>query len=127
MKTGATLGFSDGFLDIKISGHGDADGAGRISFKDDDLEWGDGEDSDWRSMKLPRSELEAIRDFLNKWLPPTPVCVVRVTDRGIIGDHFRTFSSREKADAFADRARKSIGWRSARVVETTLDDDTVPT
>lgn len=69
LKRGATLSFCDGLLNVQISGYGSHDGAGRIYFREDDLQWGDGEDSHWRFMRLPKSELEAIRDFLNEHLP----------------------------------------------------------
>lgn len=69
LKRVATISFCEGLLDINLSGCGDKDGAGRISFTDNDLDWGHGEDSHWRFMRLPKSELEAIRDFLNQHLP----------------------------------------------------------
>jgi len=63
LKHGAVLSFVDGLLEVNDNGDG------RISFKEDDLEWADGTDH-WRFARLKKSELESIRDFLNKWLPP---------------------------------------------------------
>lgn len=69
LKCLPTLSFVEGLLEIRTAGYGNENGSGRISFKDDDLDWGDGEDSHWRFMRLPKAELEAIRDFLNEHLP----------------------------------------------------------
>ena len=55
-----------------------------------------------------------------------PVYIVTVRDRGILGESLRAFTTREKAEAFAEDARKSIGWRSAEVALCILDDATVP-
>lgn len=68
----ATLSFCEGLIKINLAGFGEKDGDGRISFQEEDLDWGHGEDSHWRFMRLPKSELEAIRDFLNRHLPATP-------------------------------------------------------
>jgi hypothetical protein len=62
-----SLSFEDGLFTIK------ADGSGEISFKDDALDWGDGEDHDWRSQKLHASEVSAIRDWLNRSTSAPPL------------------------------------------------------
>ena len=63
-KRGAVLVFVDGLLEIKVTGYGKEDGSGVLSFKEDDPDEGR------RYAIIPKSELESIRDFLNKWLPP---------------------------------------------------------
>lgn len=72
LKRAASLSFDDGLLSVNLEGYGEKNGAGRISFTDNDLDWGDGEDAHWRFMRLPKSELEAIRDFLNEHLAVQP-------------------------------------------------------
>lgn len=74
MKTGSHLGFDRGSLHIKKEGYGDDKrGAGEFVFDDldlDDLPLDPDSESDARprSITLPRSELEAIRDFITKTL-----------------------------------------------------------
>lgn len=72
LKRAASLSFEGGLLTVNLQGYDQRNGDGRISFKDDDLDWGHGEDHGWRFMSLPKSELEAIRDWLNQHLPASP-------------------------------------------------------
>lgn len=64
LKRCAVLSFEGGLIEVNLEGYGERDGAGRVSFKEDDLDYGHGEDRGWRYMRLPKSELEEIRDFL---------------------------------------------------------------
>jgi len=63
--SGAALSFEPGVLNVN------RDGSGSIAFKDDDLDWEGGEQGgpDYRFANIPASEMVAIRDFLNKWVP----------------------------------------------------------
>lgn len=67
--TGAQLVFEGGSLILDFRKNG-----GHFAFTDDELEPVREYDEDgvWDGFlaKLPYAELEAIRDFLNKWLPP---------------------------------------------------------
>jgi hypothetical protein len=71
MKTAPTLAFEGGSLAFQQEGYGDRNGDGRLTFVEDDLDWEHSDESSVvvRSIRVPRSELEAIRDFLNKMLP----------------------------------------------------------
>jgi hypothetical protein len=72
MKRGAALGFEGGTLHLRLAGYPDP-GSGHFAFTDDELEpvREYNEDGVWDGfiVKLPSSELLAIRDFLNAWLP----------------------------------------------------------
>jgi hypothetical protein len=74
-KRQAQLSFEGGALIVMVEGH-PGPGSGHFAFTDDELEpvREYTEDGVWDGFlaKLPASELMAIRDFLNKWLPPTP-------------------------------------------------------
>lgn len=74
MKSELILSFEGGCLAVRQEGYGDQNGDGRLTFRDDDLDWDEGAESMVivRSIRLPRSELEAIRDFLVKTLAATP-------------------------------------------------------
>lgn len=67
MKSKSRLLFEGGSLSFNRLGYGEADGDGEISFKDGDLEYA-GHEAEYRALKIPRSELIAIRDFLIKEL-----------------------------------------------------------
>lgn len=71
MKTAPTLVFEGGSLEIRMQGYGEHNGDGRLVFIDDNLDWEHAVESSHvvRSIRAPKSELEAIRDFLNKMLP----------------------------------------------------------
>lgn len=75
MKRGAQLIFERGGLTLNLEGYADP-GSGQFAFSDDDLEyiteWDDEDGKRWDGWlaKLPATELAAIRDFLNKYLPP---------------------------------------------------------
>jgi hypothetical protein len=73
--TGAQLVFEGGSLGLDFRKR-----RGNFAFTDEQLEPVREYDEDgvWDGflVKLPNSELEAIRDFLNKWLPPQPPCTV---------------------------------------------------
>lgn len=103
LKYRPTLSFCEGLIDIRLKGYGEQDGSGHISFKDDDLEWGDGEDSHWRYMNLPKSELEAIRDFLNEWLPKASVETVARAIAEADGEDYM-----EDYQRYDDRARAAM-------------------
>jgi hypothetical protein len=74
MKSSVAFGFEPGTLCIYRSGHGDKDGAGHIAFNEDKIQWEAHEDDAGHTVWVPiaRSELLAIRDFLNKEFPPEP-------------------------------------------------------
>lgn len=63
-KVSPGLAFEGGSLSIKGQGFGDQDGSGEFTFKDEDLEWGHGEDEGYRSIRLGKSELAAIRQAI---------------------------------------------------------------
>jgi len=71
LKVQSTLAFEGGALTIKRSGFPN-NGDGTLTFDDDKLDWEHKIDRDgsYRTISLPHSELVAIRDFLNKELPP---------------------------------------------------------
>ncbi len=72
-KSGAALSFEGGNLVLNLRGYPDP-GSGQFAFTDDDLEPVREYDEDgvWDGflVKLPSSELLALRDFLNKYLSP---------------------------------------------------------
>jgi hypothetical protein len=72
-KFGAALSFDGGNLQLNLRGYPDP-GSGHFAFTDDQLEPVREYDEDgvWDGflVKLPASEIIALRDFLNKWLPP---------------------------------------------------------
>jgi len=103
VKNAATFGFCEGLIEINLSGYGDEDGAGRVSFKEDDLDWGDGEDSNWRFMRLAKSELEAIRDFLNQHMPAASVETIGRAIAAADGEDYM-----EDCERYDDRARAAI-------------------
>lgn len=70
LKRGQVLVFEGGTLTVNESGYGNRDGAGCLSFREDDLEWdADPASAATRYVNLPKSEIIAIRDFLNKMFP----------------------------------------------------------
>lgn len=69
-KLGSALSFEGGVFFVNVAGFGASDGDALLSFKDDDLDW---DEEDYRSIRIPNSELIAIRDELNKWFPPKPI------------------------------------------------------
>ena len=77
--TGAALVFEGGSLQLDFRKK-----RGHFAFTDDQLEPVREYDEDgvWDGflVKLPNSELEAVRDFLNKWLPPQPSHTGGVTE-----------------------------------------------
>lgn len=103
LKTRPVLVFSEGLIDIRSTGYGDQNGSGHISFKDDNLEWGDGENHNYRFMNLPKSEMEAIRDFLNEWLPAASVEVVGRAIAEADGEDYM-----EDCERHDDRARAAM-------------------
>lgn len=62
MKIQASLSFMGGTLLVNRAGYL-INGAGEFSFSDTDLAY-EGENCETRTIKLERSEIEAIRDFL---------------------------------------------------------------
>jgi hypothetical protein len=71
MKYSTYLSFEGGALRVNKSGFGEDDGSGELSFRDVDLEYDypdGGSSSTYQLIKIPKSELEAIRDFLVKEL-----------------------------------------------------------
>ncbi len=70
-KLRETLVFSEGVLSIHMTGYGQLNGSGVISFCDDVLDYADQGEDTVRFCKLPRSELIAIRDFLIRVLAAT--------------------------------------------------------
>lgn len=88
--TGACLGFEGGLLNIN------RDGSGNLAFAENDLEWEQDDESgkDYRYVNIPKSEFDAIRDFLDKWFP-------RVNQPHPIDDHEltpTTVDDREPSD-----------------------------
>lgn len=83
LKTAVVLSFEGGLLTINLAGYGEQNGSGRLSFKEEDLDWGHGEDMDWRSIRLPKSELEELRNFLNERLPPADAQKMMPADLGL--------------------------------------------
>ena len=69
-KVMPVLMFEGGDLHVKQSGYGANNGDGHLSFYDDDLDFADEPGKPARVLKLPKSELIAIRDFLNTQFPP---------------------------------------------------------
>lgn len=65
LRTENCLEFVSGGLSVKDDMHGDDAHWGRLTILDEDMDWDDGV----RILRLPPSELIAIRDFLNKVLP----------------------------------------------------------
>lgn len=63
LKTNSVFVFVDGTLTIKVSGHGRANGWGEFAFHEGQIEWSDG---GYALVEIPPSELDALRDFLNK-------------------------------------------------------------
>ena len=63
--TGACLGFEGGLLNIN------RDGSGNLAFAENDLEWEQDDESgkEYRYVNIPKSEFDAIRDFLDHWFP----------------------------------------------------------
>jgi hypothetical protein len=71
IKKSAVLSFQGGELAIRIEGYDANDGSGEFQFDDDNLEHlaHDDRDGSYWVSRLLKSELEALRDFLNEWLP----------------------------------------------------------
>lgn len=68
-KAKATLCFDGGALSINGPGYGDKCGDGEIEVNENDLVCSpDPEDADYRTLKLFRSELIAIRDHIDEFL-----------------------------------------------------------
>ncbi|API60565.1 hypothetical protein BSL82_15780 [Tardibacter chloracetimidivorans] len=67
-QTGAILVFSEGSI------HLNRDGSARLVFADEELEWDNDRETakDYRFQRLPASEVNAIRRFLNSRLPSPP-------------------------------------------------------
>lgn len=66
-KLQRTLIFEGGILHIKIAGYPGEEGSGELVVKEDDLDFPlHHEDEGYRILKLPRSELEEIRDYITK-------------------------------------------------------------
>lgn len=70
LKTAYVLEFEGGSLQVNGENYGVRSGDGRLAFDENDLKWEPHEDDDGahRTLSLPRSELIAIRDFLNKYV-----------------------------------------------------------
>lgn len=66
LKRNEVLSFDDGLLTVKMSGHGPADGWGRLAFHGRQIEI---DAEGYHITKIPPSELAALRDFLNRVLP----------------------------------------------------------
>ncbi len=65
IKRAPTLVFEGGQLGILAEGFGDKNGSGRLVIKESDLEF---DQDGYCTLPLPRSELIAIRDHINKSL-----------------------------------------------------------
>ncbi|API59501.1 hypothetical protein BSL82_09430 [Tardibacter chloracetimidivorans] len=67
-EVSAILVFSEGSI------HLNRDGSARLVFADDELEWDNDRETtkDYRFQRLPASEVNAIRRFLNSRLPSPP-------------------------------------------------------
>jgi hypothetical protein len=65
VKISEVLGFVDGVITVKVSGHGEENGDGHLSFNEDSL-FVEEDGSRWAKIKA--SELIAIRDFLDRVL-----------------------------------------------------------
>ena len=81
LKYQPSLVFDGGILSIKGKGYGDKGGDGELVVKDDDLGWpSHSEDAGYRTLPLPRSELEAIRKHIASCHGPYSGANPRVTD-----------------------------------------------
>lgn len=68
LKRNELLSFDDGLLTVKVSGHGQANGWGELAFHERQSEL----DADgFHHFEIPPSELCALRDFLNRIIPPS--------------------------------------------------------
>lgn len=68
MKITRTMSFEGGAISVKLSGYAPAEvGSGFLTFRDDDLDY---EEDNYRQARIAKSELIAIRDFLNAQFPP---------------------------------------------------------
>jgi hypothetical protein len=64
LKTMARLIFEGGSIGVRINGYPN-NGDGEFLFDEEEADWGD---TKLRIVKVPKSELIALRDFLDKWL-----------------------------------------------------------
>lgn len=105
--TGAQLCFEGGGLCLDFRGK-----RGHFAFTDEELEpiRELTEDGVWDGFlaKLPNSELEAIRDFLNKWLPSSDLVPAALSDA--------RFRDAEAARAVAAELKEALAetWRVLR-------------
>lgn len=66
LKRNEVLSFDDGLLTVKVAGHGQENGWGVLAFHERQSEL----DADgFHHFELPPSELDALRDFLNRVRP----------------------------------------------------------
>ena len=63
LKQNEVLSFEDGLLTVKVSGHGDANGWGRLAFPERQVEI---DPDGYHIVEIAPSELMALRDFLNR-------------------------------------------------------------
>lgn len=100
--------FHDGSLMVKISGHGDSDGSGFIAFDDNALEYEPHEDNSGttRFQNIPKSEMVALRDFLNRVLPDPAVKAV-ADERDALA---RDIAMRPHVLKLAYDIREALGW-----------------
>lgn len=95
LKYQPTLVFEGGILSIKGKGYDDKDGDGELVVKDSNLGWGaNPEDAEYRTLRLPRAELEAIRKHIAECHGPYSDANPRVTDNDA-GEITVTLDSRE--------------------------------
>lgn len=82
IKRGEVFVFVDGQLRIKTEGHGDENGWGEFIFDEEQVEIVPHEECSGCShvIEIPRSELIALRDFLNRAFPrperELPCCII---------------------------------------------------
>lgn len=69
-RKGAVLSFDGGSLHIHLSGPGAEAGSGYFVFDENDVRWmsHDEREGSYLEVKVPRSEMVALRDWLAKWL-----------------------------------------------------------
>lgn len=72
IKQSAVMCVDGASLTVRRSGYGEHDGSGFFVFDEDDVEWQphDEKAGCYLEVKLARSEMIELRDFLNREFPP---------------------------------------------------------